>query len=131
MMDWLEEIALRDRVGISEILSSKTIEDLKTDPRRGRADRLKQIKEQIRRLRYPRLAATEEEIRKRIQSLKLHPEIRLTVPAGLEGGRLQIEFTAASAGELRDGVVKLGVAAEAPEAAEIFALLAGQPIGQK
>lgn len=128
VMDWLEEIALRDRVAISEILSSKTIEDIKTDPRRGRADRLKQIKEHLRRLRYPRLAATEEEIRTRIQSLKLHPDIRLSVPAGLEGGRLQIEFTSTSAGEFCDQVEKLTKAAGAPEAAEIFALLAGRPI---
>jgi hypothetical protein len=131
MMDWLEEIALRDRIAISEILSSKTIEDFKTDPRRGRADRLKQIKEQIRRLRYPRLAATEEEIRMRIQSLKVHPEIRLSVPAGLEGGRLQVEFSAASAGEFCELAEKLGNAATAPEAGEIFALLAGQPVDEK
>ena len=131
MMDWLEEIALRDRVAISEILSSTTIDDLKTDPRRGRADRLKQIKEQIRRLRYPRLAATEEEIRKRIQSLKLHPEIHLSVPPGLEGGRLQIEFTAASAGEFRDRVERLSKAAKEPGTVEIFALLAGQSIEGK
>lgn len=126
MMDWLEEIALRDRVGISEILSSKTIEDLKTDPRRGRADRLKQIKEQIRRLRYPRLAATEEEIRNRIQSLKLHPEIRLSVPAGLEGGRLQVEFAATSHAKFCELAEKLRIAATAPEAEEIFALLCGR-----
>lgn len=131
MMDWLEEIALRDRVGISEILFSKTIEDLKTDPRRGRADRLKQIKEQIRRLRYPRLAATEEEIRKRIQSLKLHPEIRLSVPAGLEGGRLQVEFSATSIDQICELAEKLGNAATAPEAREIFVLLAGQPGDKK
>lgn len=131
MMDWLEEIALRDRVEISAILSAKTIEDFKTDPRLGRADRLKQVKEQIRRLRYPRLAATEDEIRKRIQSLKLHPEIRLSVPAGLEGGRLQVEFAATSAAELRELVKKLDKAAAAPEATEIFALLAGQPVDEK
>ena len=68
MMDWLEEIALRDDVGIGDILAAVKIEALKTDPRLGRADRLKQIKEQLRRLRYPRLAAAEEEIRKRVQS---------------------------------------------------------------
>ncbi len=130
-MDWLEEIALRDRIEINAVLSSKTIDDLKTDPRRGRADRLKRVKEQIRRLRYPRLAAAEEEIRTRIQALKLQPEIRLSVPAGLEGGRLQVEFSAASAAELRDAANRLARAAAAPQAAEIFALLAGQPVDEK
>src|SRR5258708_2867839 len=119
MMDWLEEIALRDHVGIGDILAAKKIEELKTDPRLGRADRLKQIKEQLRRLRYPRLAATEEEIHKRVQALKLHPQIRLSVPPGLEGGRLQVEFAATSALELRALAEKLCEAVAAPSVAEI------------
>ena len=131
MMDWLEEIALRDHVGIGDILAAKKIEELKTDPRLGRADRLKQIKEQLRRLRYPRLAAAEEEIRKRVQSLKLHPQIRLTVPPGLEGGRLQVEFSATSATELRALVGKLCETVGAPSVAEIFGLLSGRPADEK
>ena len=131
MMDWLEEIALRDHIGIGDILAAKKIEELKTDPRLGRADRLKHIKEQLRRLRYPRLAATEEEIHKRVQALKLHPQIRLSVPPGLEGGRLQVEFAATSALELRALVGKLCEALAAPSVAEIFGLLSGQPADKK
>jgi len=131
MMDWLEEIALRDHVGIGDILGAEKIEALKTDPRLGRADRLKHIKEQLRRLRYPRLAATEEEIHKRVQALKLHPQIRLSVPPGLEGGRLQVEFAATSALELRALVGKLCEAVAAPSVAEIFGLLSGQPADKK
>ena len=54
LMDWLEEIALRDGIAIGETLRSKTISDIRTDPRLGRADRLKRIKDQIRRIRFPR-----------------------------------------------------------------------------
>ena len=104
---------------------------MKTDPRLGRADRLKQIKEQLRRLRYPRLAATEEEIHKRVQALKLHPQIRLSVPPGLEGGRLQVEFAATSATELRALAGKLCEALAAPSVAEIFGLLSGRPADEK
>ena len=82
-MDWLEEISLRDGQSIHAILTSKAIDDSATDPRLGRADRLKRIKEQIRRLRFPRLAETEDSIRAKIQELKLHPEIRMSVPPGL------------------------------------------------
>jgi hypothetical protein len=131
MMDWLEEIALRDHIGIGDILAAKKIEELKTDPRLGRADRLKHIKEQLRRLRYPRLAATEEEIHKRVQALKLHPQIRLSVPPGLEGGRLQVEFAATSAAELRTLAGKLCEALAAPSVAEIFGLLSGQPADER
>jgi len=75
MMDWLEDTASRDHAKISQILATKAISDLSTDPRLGRADKVKRIKEHLRRLRFPRLAQTEDEIRTRIQSLKLHPEI--------------------------------------------------------
>ena len=125
-MDWLEEIALRDRRSIEAILASKSVEDFATDPRLGRADRLKRIKEQLRRLRFPRLAETEDAIRGKIQDLKLHPEIRVTVPPGLEGGQLRIEFAAASHAELKQLATKLTEAADKGIMPEIFDLLAGQ-----
>ena len=126
LMDWLEEIALRDRQSIHAILTSKSIDDSATDPRLGRADRLKRIKEQIRRLRFPRLAETEDAIRAKIHDLKLHPEIRLTVPPGLEGGQIRVEFSAANHEELRQLAARLKAAAESKRTAEIFALLSGR-----
>ena len=128
LMDWLEEIALRERVSAQAILASKIIGDLETDPRLGRADRLKRIKEQIRRLRFPRLAETEDAVRAKIHELKLHPEIRLTVPPGLEGGNLRVEFAAASADELKQLAARLQEATEKASIREIFALLAGESI---
>jgi hypothetical protein len=126
LMDWLEEIALRDGQPIYAILTGKAIDDSATDPRLGRADRLKRIKEQIRRLRFPRLAATEDAIESKVKELKLQPEIRLIAPPGLEGGQLRIEFSAASHGDLKRLAAKLHQAADQASMAEIFALLAGQ-----
>jgi hypothetical protein len=127
MMEWLEEISLRDRVEISKILAGDAVVALKTDPRLGRADRLKRIKEHLRRLRFPRLAAIEDQIREKIWALKLPAEIRLSVPPGLEGGRLQVEYSAANFAELRSFADRLRVAAASPLMTEIFTLLAGQP----
>src|SRR5512147_1365767 len=62
LMDWLEEIALRDHSTIEAILVSKRITDIESDPRLGRADKLKRIKEEVRRLRLPRLAQLEDSI---------------------------------------------------------------------
>jgi hypothetical protein len=125
LMDWLEEISLRDRQSIHAILTSKAIGDSATDPRLGRADRLKRIKEQIRRLRFPRLAETEDAIRAKIQELKLHPAIRVTVPPGLEGGQLRVEFSAANHAELKQLATKLIEATDKASMPEIFDLLAG------
>jgi hypothetical protein len=125
MMDWLEEIALRDDVQIHQLLGRKIVGDITTDPRLGRADKVKRVKEQVRRWRFPRLAETEDAIRGKIQALKLHPGVRLSVPPGLEGGRLQVEFTAASHEQLKQHTAKLSDAVEKTVAAEIFELLSG------
>jgi len=125
LMDWLEEISLRDGLQVRQILGNGAVSDVESDPRLGRADKLKRIKEQVRRLRFPRLAQTEDSIRARIQELKLQPEIRLTVPAGLEGGRLRIEFDAASQEELQRLITKLADATGKEAVREIFGLLAG------
>ena len=126
LMDWLEEISLRDGLQVRRILGDGAIAALESDPRLGRADKLKRIKDQIRRWRYPRLAQTEDSIRALIQELRLHPAIRLTVPAGLEGGQLRVEFDASSQDELRRLVAKLSEAAGKEAVREIFALLAGR-----
>ena len=123
LMDWLEEIALRDGVNIHAVLSSKTVSEIETDPRLGRPDKLKRIKDQIRRLRFPRLAASEDAVRAKIQELKLHPEIRLTVPLGLEGGCVTIEFAASSHDDIKRLTKKLTEAAERNSMGEIFDLL--------
>jgi hypothetical protein len=99
---------------------------IKTDPRLGRADKLKRIKEQLRRWRFPRLAAVEERIQLKIQALKLPAEIRLSVPPGLEGGRLRVEFSAGSVAELEELTKRLNAAATTTWTTEIFDLLSGQ-----
>ena len=128
LMDWLEEIASREQLKIEEILASKPFIDLASDPRLGRADKVKRIKEAIRRRRFPRLAQTEDAIRARIHQLKLHPEIRLRVPLGLEGGRLAVELDASSHDEFKRLVIKLADAATDNRVREIFALLAGDEL---
>jgi hypothetical protein len=126
MMDWLEEIALRDDAKIHAVLARPVIFSIKTDPRLGRADKLKRIKEQLRRWRFPRLAAIEDSIRVKIQALKLPSDIQVSVPAGLEGGRLLVSFSAGSQGEFETLARKLGDAASNCLVAEIYDLLSGQ-----
>ena len=131
LMDWLEEISLRDGLQIGGILGDRSITALESDPRLGRADKLKRIKDRIRRWRFPRLAQTEDSIRARIQELKLQPEIRLTVPPGLEGGRLRVEFDAASQDELQRLIAKVADATGKEAVREIFGLLAGRTPADK
>jgi hypothetical protein len=124
LMDWLEEIALRDGRAIDAILAEKFISGIETDPRLGRADKLKRIKDAIRRRRFPRLACAEDAIRAQIIELKLQPEIILSASPGLEGGRLRVEFSASSQEELKKIVARLADAADNARVNEVFALLA-------
>ena len=126
MMNWLEEIALREGKSIENILAERSIYDASTAPRLGRADRLKRIKEQLRRRRYPRLAQTEDQIRSHINALKLHPEIHLNVMPGLEGGQLKVEFQSGSLAELSAVVAKLSEVLSLRPTAAIFELLSGE-----
>jgi hypothetical protein len=73
------------------------------------------------------LAGIEDAIRQKIQALKLPVEIRLSVPAGLEGGRLQVEFSATSLAELQSFTDQLSAAAASNFATDIFALMSGRP----
>ena len=123
VLDWLEEIALRDGVGIATLVKnlSATIDD----PRLGRNDKLKRVKDELRRLRFPRLARVEDEIQRRVRELKLAKGISLTVPVGLEGGSVTVKIEAGSADEMRALVRSVAGAVESGPMNEIFALLHG------
>lgn len=127
-MDWLEEISLRDGVTIPEILSGEPILRISSDPRLGRSDKLKRIKDQVRRLRFPRLSQIQDEIEEKIQALKLHPQIEVSVPPGLEGDTLRVGIEASSHEELKLLVGKLAEAVEKRTVGEIFDLLMGRPV---
>src|SRR5436190_4457839 len=97
LLDWLEEISLRDNTDIATLLQN--LSAVVDDPRLGRSDKLKRLKDELRRLRFPRLARIEDEIRRRIRELRLAPGISLNVPQGLEGGSVALRIEAGSAEE--------------------------------
>ncbi len=128
LLDWLDEIWLRDGTAIATLLRehlSKVI----TDPRLGRNDKLKRLKEHLRRLRFPRLAAIEDEIQLRVRNLKLAPGISITVPQGLEGGSVAVKIEATSLEDLRRLAAEALRAADSDEMRVIFTRLHGAEAG--
>ena len=130
LLDWLGEIVLRDGGSIATILSRAPFCEILTDPRLGRNDKLKRVKEELRRLRFPRLSQMETKIASRIRSLRLGPLIQVASPPGLEGCFLTVQLKAANPGELRRLVAELAQAVEKPEIDEIFELLGGRKPGE-
>ncbi len=125
-LDWLEEAALRDGTSLCEILRGEPLSSILSDPRLTRSDKLKRTKEEVRRLRFPRLAHIEGEIQKRLRELKLKPQLRISVPPALEGEGLTIQMKAASYDELKRLVEELRETLERASLKEIFALLRGE-----
>lgn len=128
IVDWLEEISLRDGMEIDRILGRESIFQVRSDPRLGRSDKLKRFKEELRRLRFPRLAGLEQEIQERIRSLKLAPQIQISVPPGLEGGVVTVRVQSASYTELKKLVEELGQVVEREPLKEIFDFLGGERV---
>ena len=124
-LDWLEEISLRDGISLGAILKGETFSRLLSDPRLGRSDKLKRVKEELRRLRFPRLSQIEKEIEEKIRALKLSPKIQISAPPGLEGGSLTIQMRMTRYDELRRLVEELSAALEKKEMEGIFLFLRG------
>lgn len=125
-LEWLEEISLRDGVSLGELLRGERFSRVLTDPRLSRNDKLNGLKEEVRRLRFPRLSQIENDIRKKIGELKLAPRIQVNVPPALEGGALTIQMRATSYEQLKQLLAELERALERDAAREVFALLAGR-----
>jgi len=125
-LDWLEEIALRDGTSLCGILRGEPLGSILSDPRLGRSDRLKRAKEELRRLRFPRLARIEEEIHKRLRELELKPQLQISIPPALEGEGLTVQVRAGNYEELKRLVEELRETLERESVKEIFALLRGE-----
>ena len=126
LLDWLEEISLRDGLSLCQILKGKSIAEIWSDSRLGRNDKLRRIKEELRRLRFPRLVQLEGEIQKRIRQMRLGPQIQMSVPPSLEGGALTVQLRATGHEELRRLLGELERNLERTEMKEIFDLLTGR-----
>jgi hypothetical protein len=125
-LDWLEEISLRDGISFSLVLSGESLLRILSDPRLDRNEKLKRVKEELRRLRFPRLAGIEAQIQKRIREMKLKPQIHMSVPVGLEGGALTIQVRATSYEEMKSLVGELVQLSDGEQMKQIFALLRGE-----
>jgi hypothetical protein len=114
LWEWAEEIALRDGTSIAAVLDDAL---LRTAGRQqlGRNDRLKLVKEALRRLRFPELSATQERLASLVRALNLPANVRVVLPAHLEGDAIRVEIAASSPGALQVAAERLHAAAASPE----------------
>lgn len=103
VLEWAEEIALRDGGGVADVLRRPAVvaalgRDL------GRNEAVKAVREALRRLRFPRLVAAEERFERALRALRLPANVRLVAPPNLRDTELRLEIRAGDAESLR-GVI--------------------------
>jgi hypothetical protein len=126
LWDWSEEIAARDGVTMAQLLNGGLLRTARQTGA-GRNDRLKTVKAELRRLRFPNLARVEDRLADLVGSLALPRAVRVTLPEFLEGNELRVEIVATDAASLRAAVDRLAEAAATEACVEIFELLSEAP----
>jgi hypothetical protein len=121
-----EEIAAREQLTLAAVLESAGVLEAR---RRevGRNDRLRLVKDTLRRWRYPQLVAAEDRLRQLVRELDLPRNVEVGLPNFLEGDGLRLQIEINSPAALAAVAVALQRAAASPQCAEIFALLEEAP----
>lgn len=125
ILDWLEDIAARDRTAPGAVLAEP---ELRIAASGGSApERLKRWKERLRRLRYPRLAARETAVAEQIRVMACGPAVVVTPPAGLEGGVVTVTMRVRSVSDLDDAIERVRAGIARGDVARLFTLLDEMP----
>ena len=98
-LDWLEEIVLRDGGSIAAVLQRPEMRR-PLQLKQSRNDRLKAVKEALRKLRFPRIARLEHELQAGVKALKLGRQVRIAFPPAFEGDEVTLEVRVKSAEDL-------------------------------
>lgn len=119
LWDWAEDIAARDGTDLAAVLDEEMVRAARAADV-SRNDRLRRVREALRRRRFPQLVATEDRLRDLLNRLALPRDVRATLPSALEGDAVRFEFEVRSAGRLRELGLALVQAAETESCEEIF-----------
>ena len=101
VMQIVEEIALRDLKSIPEVVSQA--EDAINTENKGKNE----LRQELRRMRYPDLSAVEAKFKKAVQDLKLPNQINLLINQFFEGNDLEFRIKVKSTDELSQALHSL------------------------
>jgi hypothetical protein len=107
IISFLAEIARRDEVTISEVLTTRKIMHILEDQDTPQPRRLEQLRRALKRLRYPRLIEIEKNFSDYRRSLSLPPQINFVPPPFFENRDFKIELQFKNFKEFSELVFKL------------------------
>ncbi len=103
----LRDVALRERISIGGLLKSKNLNKILRAEDLSLGQKTQQVRELLRRWRYPHLVDTEARFRQLVRDLRLPPGIQLRPPANFEGEKFQLDFSFRTAEDFTRIVAKL------------------------
>jgi hypothetical protein len=121
-LDWLEEIAVRDGGTIRDLLARPEVRR-PLDAKLARNDKLKAVKDALRKVRYPRLSRLEEDLRAAVKALDLGGRVRVSFPPAYEGDEVTVEIKARNVKELGDSLARLRQRLDEGTFQQVFDLL--------
>lgn len=93
LITFVKEIAIRESVGIKEVINSEEIRGIIDRSDINRNQKAKEIRAYLRRRRFPSLTKAEAKFFEDLKSLRLGPHIRLVPPPYFEGTTYNITIT--------------------------------------
>ena len=122
LIGWLEEISLRDGGTPAEVLGRQEIRRALAR-NLSRSDKLKEVKGELRKLRYPRLSQLEDQLKETVKKMDLGSRVQITFPPFLEGNEVKVEIQARNAKELKESIERLLLQVEEGWVEKLFALM--------
>ena len=125
-LDLLEEIAVRERITVAAVVERDEIRRIADGP--GSAPtRASALIEALRKIRFPRLRATQERLRAEVAALKLPRGISVDLPKELGSDELTVSLRVRNADDLGRLVAALNQSSAG--LARIVEMLGGEPAG--
>jgi hypothetical protein len=122
----LEEISMREGRDAGAILGSESLRRVLNSAGSG-PGRARDLLDELRLLRYPRLRSAIERLAKAVAALKLPPEIKIVLPRELASDEVRIEIVAHGSSEMERLLACL--TANSSELVRLAAMLAGADDG--
>ena len=125
-LDLLEEIAVRERITVAEVLERDVIRRIADGPGSGPA-RASALIDALRKIRFPRLRAMQERLRAEVAALKLPRGISVDLPKELGSDELTVSLRVRSANDLGRLIAALNQSSAG--LVRIVEMLGGGPAG--
>jgi hypothetical protein len=120
-----EEIAMRDKQSLAQVLGDESVRMILMNDKLGRKDSHARIVSLLEMKRYPERALLQTRIDKNVKQLVKEFGIQVHVPDELEGDTVQITLKARSCDELSEKIDSLSELGQHPACRELYSILLG------